>query len=109
MIIYKLLIFIILILVLIILGLIYLIRNLFIYKKNIEKFTETNPNLLVIDAIKKIYKIDNGTKTYTYLQYFEYTGNIQEFEIPKDIQGLTIYCWGAGGGGSIHNKTLINP
>jgi len=48
--------------------------------------------------------INNNSQLYGYgsLVYntFNYTGTIQTFIIPPNVHYITIYCWGAGGGGS---------
>ena len=39
---------------------------------------------------------NNGNVSY---QVFSYTGNIETYTIPPNINYINIYCWGAGGGG----------
>ena len=43
--------------------------------------------------------ITDGTRNGSTVKVFEYTGSVQNWNVPSGVNNITAYVWGAGGGG----------
>lgn len=66
----------------------------------IDKYVLSDNNkIYTLDELNNIFvDISGNDMNETVFQYFYMTGDKQYFDIPVNIDQITFYCWGAGGG-----------
>ena len=72
-----------------------------------QTFIDSVPSDITFKNNRTVRGGGDGVSFYNLIAY-TYTGTIQTFTVPAGVSTVNVYCWGAGGGGSLTYRNNLN-